>query len=75
MRGTVACHPPSSCGGVVEVAYLSLDDAVGDAHLAAQSGQPDDEFDGGHVVRDHHEGSLLLLDKGGHVLKPELDHL
>lgn len=56
-------------------AYLPLHDAVRDAHLAAESRQPDDELDGVDVVGDDDEGCLLLLDQGGHVLKTKLDHL
>lgn len=55
--------------------HLPLHDAVGDAHLAAEGGQPYDELNGVHVVGDHDEGRLLLLDESSHVLETELDHL
>lgn len=56
-------------------AYLALDDAVRDVHLAAEGGQPDHKLDGVHVVGDHHKRRLLLLDKRGHVLEAKLDDL
>lgn len=52
---------------------LALDDAEGDIHLAAQSGQPDDKLDGVNIVRDHNHGCLLLLDKSGHMLQAILE--
>ena len=55
-------------------ASLTLDDAVGHVHLAAQRGEPDDELDGVDVVRDAHELRLALLDEVGDVVDAELDH-
>ncbi len=42
-------------------ASLVLDDAVGDAHLAAESGQEDDQLDGIYVIGDQDQLGLLLL--------------
>jgi hypothetical protein len=42
-------------------ASLVLDNAVGDAHLAAERGQEDDQLDGIHVVGDQDQLGLLLL--------------
>jgi len=44
---------------------LALDDAVWDAHSAAESGEEDNDLDGVDVVGDDDQGSLLLLDGGG----------
>lgn len=51
---------------------LALDDNVGDTHLAAESGEEDDELDGVNVVRDDDEGSLLGLDEGNAVVEAVL---
>jgi hypothetical protein len=47
---------------------LALDNDVRDTHLAAESGQEDDELDGVDVVSDDDEVGLLLLDEGNNVL-------
>lgn len=51
---------------------LALDDDVWDAHLAAESGEEDDELDGVDVVGDEDEGSLLVLDQADDVVQTEL---
>jgi len=52
---------------------LALDDAVRDAHLAAESGQVHDQLDRVHVVGDHHELGLLLLHQSGHRVETVSD--
>lgn len=56
-------------------AHLALHDAVRDAHLAAEGGQPHHQLNGVHVVGDDDERRLLLLDERSHVLESELDNL
>lgn len=68
---------------VVRVAYLlvddsaesrlALDDGVGDAHLAAESGQEDDELNGVDIVGDQDERGLLVLNQANHVVETVLD--
>lgn len=53
---------------------LTLDNAVGDTHLAAESGQEDDQFNGVNVVGDSDELSLLAFDQGNNVVKTVLDN-
>ena len=52
---------------------LALDDDVGDTHLAAESREEDNEFDGVDVVGDDDEGSLLGLDESDDVVQAILD--
>ena len=52
---------------------LSLDEAVGDTLLSAESGEEDHQFDGVNVVSDDNELSLAFLNQLGHVVEPELD--
>ena len=52
---------------------LALDDDVGDTHLAAESGEEDNELDGVNVVGDDDKGSLLGLNKGNAVVETVLD--
>ena len=52
---------------------LALDNSVGDAHLAAQSRQEDDELNGVDIVRDQDERSLLVLDQANNVVETVLD--
>jgi hypothetical protein len=52
---------------------LALDNGVWDTHLAAKSGQPDDNLDGVNIVSDDDEGSLLGLNQSGDVVKTVLD--
>lgn len=49
-------------------AGLALDDAVWDAHLAAESGQPDDNLHGVDIVGDDDQLGLLLLDEPSDVV-------
>jgi len=53
-------------------AGLALDDDVGDTHLAAESGEVDDELNGVDIVGDDNESSLLGLDEGDDVVKTVL---
>ena len=48
---------------------LALDDDVGDTHLAAESGDEDDKFDGIDIMGDDDESGLLGLDEGNDVVK------
>jgi len=52
---------------------LALYDDVGDTHLAAESGEEDNELDGVDIVGDDDEGSLLGLNKSNDVVKTVLD--
>jgi hypothetical protein len=52
---------------------LALDDGVGNAHLAAESGQEDDQLDGVDIVGDEDEGSLLVLNQADNVVEAVLD--
>ena len=47
---------------------LALDDGVRNTHLAAESGEEDDELDRVDVVGDHNEVGLLGLDETDDVL-------
>jgi hypothetical protein len=48
---------------------LALDDDIRDTHLAAESGQEDDELDGIDIMSDDDESGLLGLDEGHDVIK------
>lgn len=48
---------------------LALDDGVGDTHLAAESGQEDDKFDGVDVVGDQDKRGLLVLNQADDVVE------
>ena len=52
---------------------FALHDRVGDAHLAAERGQEDDEFDRVDVVCDQDEGGFLVLDEPDDVIQAVLD--
>ncbi len=54
-------------------AGLALNDNVGDAHLAAERGEEDDELDGVDVVGDDDEVGLLVLDEADDVVQSRLD--
>ena len=51
---------------------LTLDNTEGHIHLAAQGRQPDHQLNGVDVMRDHHHGSLLLLDESSDMLQTVL---
>lgn len=51
---------------------LALHDDVGDTHLAAESGQEDDELNGVDIMGDDDERSLLGLDESDDVVKTVL---
>lgn len=70
-RLLLASHCP--CARAPHAARAHLDDAVWHAHLLAQSGQPHHQLDGVHVVGDHHQLSLLVLNQGGDVVDAVLD--
>jgi len=52
---------------------LTLDEAVGDALLLAESGQEHQQFDWIDVVGHHNELGLAIFDEGSHVVETELD--
>lgn len=52
---------------------LALHDGVGDTHLAAESGQEDNELNGVNIVSDEDEGSLLVLNETDDVVQTVLD--
>lgn len=54
-------------------ASLVLHNDVWDAHLAAESGEVDDEFDGVDVIGDHDQAGTLRLDEADAVVETELD--
>ena len=54
---------------------LSLDDSVRDLHLAAKSGQPDDDLKRIDIVGNQNKGGLLLLNQSGDMLDTILDHV
>ena len=52
---------------------LTLDDDVGDAHLAAQGGEEDDELNRVNIVSDDDERRLLGLNESDTVVETVLD--
>lgn len=52
---------------------LALDDGIGDAHLAAERGQEDDELNGVNIVGNEDERGLLVLDQADNVVEAVLD--
>ena len=52
---------------------FTLHDDVGNAHLAAQGGEEDDELDGVDVVRDDDERGFLGFDEGDDVVEAVFD--
>lgn len=56
-------------------ARLALDDGIRHAHLAAESGQENDEFDGIDVVRDQDQAGLFVLHQPHHMIQPVLDRV
>ena len=52
---------------------LALDDSVRDTHLAAESGEEDDELDRVDIISDDDEVGLLVLDEGDDVVESRLD--
>jgi len=52
---------------------LALDNGVGDTHLAAESGQEDNQLNGVNIVGDEDEGSLLVLNEANNVVQTVLD--
>ena len=56
-------------------ACFTLHDDVGDAHLAAQGREEDDELDGVDVVHDEDERGFLGFDEGNDVVEAVLDEV
>jgi len=54
---------------------LALDDGIGDAHLAAESGKEDNQLNGVDIVGDEDEGSLLVLNQANNVVETVLDNV
>ena len=54
-------------------AGLALDNGIGDTHLAAESGEEDNELDGVDIVSDDDERRLLGLNEGNTVIEAVLD--
>lgn len=52
---------------------LTLDNGVRDTHLAAESGEEDNELNGVNIVGDEDEGSLLVLNEANNVVETVLD--
>lgn len=52
---------------------LTLNNSVRDTHLAAKSGQEDNQLNGVNVVSNQDKGSLLVLDEADNVVKTVLD--
>lgn len=52
---------------------LALDDGVGDTHLAAESGQEDNQLNGVDVVGDEDKRGLLVLNETDDVVQTVLD--
>ena len=53
-------------------AGLALYNGVGDAHLAAESGEEDDQLNGVNIVGDQDQASLLVLDETDDVVETVL---
>lgn len=54
-------------------AGLALDNGVRNTHLAAESGQEDDQLNRVDIVGDQNQGSLLVLDQANDVVQTVLD--
>ena len=54
-------------------AWFTLHDDVGDAHLAAQGGEEDEELEGIDVVRDDDDHGFLGFNEGDDVVKAVFD--
>lgn len=52
---------------------LALHNDVGDTHLAAESGEEDDELNGVDIIGDDNERCLLCLNEGDDMVKTVLD--
>lgn len=52
---------------------LTLNNSVRDTHLAAKSGQENNQLNGVNVVSNQDKGSLLVLDEADNVVKTVLD--
>ena len=52
---------------------FSADEAVGDVHFAAKSGEPGDKLNGVDVVGNDDQLGLFLLDESGDVVESELE--
>jgi hypothetical protein len=56
-------------------AGLALDDGIGNAHLAAEGGQEDDELNGVDIIGNEDERGLLVLDQANDVVETVLDNI
>lgn len=54
---------------------LALDDGIRDAHLAAESGEEDNQLDRVNIVGDEDERGLLVLNKPNNVVETVLDNI
>jgi len=54
---------------------LALHNNVGNLHLAAEGGQPNNEFDRINIVSDDDQLRLLLFNQGGDVAQAEFENL
>lgn len=54
-------------------AGFALDDGIGDAHLAAERGEEDNQFNGVHVVRDQDQRRFLRFNQTDHVVETVFD--
>jgi len=68
----------SNASGGLQVAELTessfaAEESVGNLLLTAESGQVDDGLNGVNIVSNDDKLSLTLFDKGGHVVKTELE--
>jgi hypothetical protein len=52
---------------------LALDDGVGNTHLAAESGEEDNQLNGVDVVSNQDQGGLLVLNETDNVVETVLD--
>lgn len=52
---------------------LALDNGIGDTHLAAESGQEDNQLNGVNVVGDENQRGLLVLNETDDVVQTVLD--
>lgn len=53
---------------------ITLDEAVGDSFLAAECWEMQDQFNGLHIVGNHDQLSLAILNQGSHVVQSILHH-
>ena len=54
---------------------LALDDGIRNAHLAAESGEEDDQLDGVDIVGDEDKRGFLVLNQADNVVQAVLDNV